>query len=164
MSFVLMLAFFIGILATVYAFYNYFLVSAVEEGTEEMRSIAKDIRTGANAFLIKEYKVLVIVVLFVAVIEAVMFFAESAIALIVGAISSSLTGLLGMQASTHANVRVTNTALTTKSTGKSQKLGLRGGSVMGLSVAAFSLIGLVILYLCFGSDFLYNIDTTTNWL
>lgn len=164
MSFVLMLAFFIGILATVYAFYNYFLVSAVEEGTEEMRSIAKDIRTGANAFLIKEYKVLVIVVVVVAVIEAVMFFAESAIALIVGAISSSLTGLLGMQASTHANVRVTNTALTTKSTGKSQKLGLRGGSVMGLSVAAFSLIGLVILYLCFGSDFLYNVDTTTNWL
>ncbi len=164
MSTILILTFFIAILGTVYAFINYFLVAAVDEGTEEMRSIAVDIRTGANAFLIKEYKVLILVVIVVAVIEAVMFFPPSGFALIIGATFSSLTGLLGMQASTHANVRVANTALTTGSIGKSQKLGLRGGCVMGLSVASFSLVGIVILYLCFGYDFLYNIETQTNWL
>ena len=38
-----------GILACAYAFFNYFSVKKLEEGTEKMSEIAGSIRTGADA-------------------------------------------------------------------------------------------------------------------
>ena len=131
MSLTLIIAFIVSFLAIAYALYNYFSVKAIGEGTDEMKEISTDIRIGANTFLKKEFKVL----------ASVMFFEKSAIALVVGAVMSSIPALFGMKMSTLANVRVTNTAMETKSIGKSQKVALRAGSVMGLSVAAFSLVG-----------------------
>ena len=163
MSITFVVAFFIAILATSYAVFNYVNVKSIDEGTAEMKEIASAIRVGANAFLKKEYKVLVIVVAIVAVIEALMFFIPSAIAFLVGTIMSAMAGLFGMKMSTYANVRVTNTARTTKNIGKSEKVGLKGGSVMGLSVAAFSIIGLAIVYFLYKS-YLYEIATITNWI
>ncbi len=163
MSITFVVAFFIAILATSYAVFNYVNVKSIDEGTAEMKEIASAIRVGANAFLKKEYKVLVIVVAIVAVIEALMFFIPSAIAFLVGTIMSAMAGLFGMKMSTYANVRVTNTARTTKNIGKSEKVGLKGGSVMGLSVAAFSIVGLAIVYFLYKS-YLYEISTITNWI
>ena len=40
-----------GVLACSYAFFNYFSVKKLEEGTEKMSDIAGSIRIGADAFI-----------------------------------------------------------------------------------------------------------------
>ncbi len=163
MSLLVIIVFFMAVLGVTYSIMNYTNVKAIGEGTKEMVEIASAIRLGANTFLKKEYKVLAIVVAVTAAIEAVVFFIPSAVALLIGTVMSALAGLFGMKMATYANVRVTNTARETKSIGKAQKVALRGGSIMGLSVAAYSLIGLVIVYFLF-ERYLLDISTITNWM
>ncbi|MDE7087503.1 MAG: sodium-translocating pyrophosphatase, partial [Clostridia bacterium] len=56
----------------------------------------------------------------------------------------------GMKIATYANVRVTNAANETRDTGKTLKVAFKGGSVMGLCVAGFALLGAVIVFAIFG--------------
>lgn len=133
-----------------YAFYNFFKVKSLSEGdNEDMVKIAKAIRQGADTFLLKEYKVLAFVIVALAVIFSIFIQLSSAISFIIGTVMSGLAGLLGMKMSTLANVRVTNTAKETKNIHKTLLVALRGGSVMGLSVSVFALIGLTIVYFLF---------------
>ena len=76
---------------------------------------------------------------------------SSTIAFIVGALSSSITGFIGMYTATKANVR---TATAAQNSGVSDSLSVAffGGSIMGLTVAAMGLLGLGLLYILYGSD------------
>ena len=76
---------------------------------------------------------------------------DSTIAFIVGALSSSITGFIGMYTATKANVR---TATAAQNSGVSDSLSVAffGGSIMGLTVAAMGLLGLGLLYILYGSD------------
>ena len=75
---------------------------------------------------------------------------EPSVCFIIGVIMSALAGFVGMKIATYANVRVSNTARTTKNIGSTLKVALKGGSVMGLCVGGFALLGLFIVYLVFG--------------
>ena len=55
-----------------------------------------------------------------------------------------------MKIATYANVRVTNRARVTGDLGKTLKIAFKGGSVMGLCVAGFALLGVIIVYCVFG--------------
>ena len=55
-----------------------------------------------------------------------------------------------MKIATYANVRVSNTARKTKNIGSTLKVALKGGSVMGLCVGGFALLGLFLVYIIFG--------------
>ena len=46
-----------GILACAYAFFNYFSVKKLEEGTEKMSDIAGSIRSGGDTFIRYELKI-----------------------------------------------------------------------------------------------------------
>ena len=149
--------------------YNFFNIKKMDEGTEEMSEIAAAIRVGANAFINYEYKVIAIVAAIVAVVLGVLVCWEQAVCFVIGAVMSATAGYIGMKVATYANVRVSNTARTTKKLGTTLKVAFRGGSVMGLSVAAFALLGLFIVYLVFGKVMNYtsvaNIETdAVNWL
>jgi K(+)-stimulated pyrophosphate-energized sodium pump len=67
-----------------------------------------------------------------------------------------------------ANVRVSNTSRTTKSMEGTLKAAFQGGSVMGLSVGGFALLGLGLIYLIFGKFFKQlseeQLTIVTNWL
>ena len=156
------IVFFISILGMSYAVFNYYRVKNLKEGTEEMSEIAAAIRQGANTFLFKEYKVLIIVILIVAAVLAIFIEYSAGIAFIIGTLMSGLTGFVGMKCSTYANVRVANTARETKDIGKTLKVALRGGSVMGLPVSSLALIGLGFVFIFF-QDQLYNLGTVHNW-
>ena len=158
---VLLVTFFVAILGSAYAAFNFTRVNSLDEGSKEMQDIASAIRIGANTFLKSEYKVLTLVVVALALLQAIFIFVPSAVAFLIGASMSALAGFFGMKAATIANVRVTNTAQT-KSIGKTLKVALRGGSVMGLCVGSFSLIGLLAVYFLFRS-YLSNLDTVVNW-
>ena len=138
------------ILAIAYAAFNYFSVKKLEEGTERMQEIGAAIRTGANAFIKYEYKIVAIIGAVVAVVVLVIISWQAAIAFVIGATLSAAAGWVGMKIATYCNVRVTNRARETRDIGKTLKVAFKGGSVMGLCVAGFALLGAVIVYLIFG--------------
>ena len=151
-----------------FAAYNFFFVKKLDEGTSAMQEIAAAIREGANAFINYEYKVLYLVVAVVAAIMAVVTSWESAVALVIGSIMSGCAGFVGMRIATYANVRVSNEARVTRKLGKTLQVAFRGGSVMGLCVAGFALLGLSIVFLIFGFGMgqlnAENFVSTTNWM
>ena len=133
-----------------YAAFNYFSVRKLEEGTDRMQEIASAIRVGANAFITYEYKIIAIVAVIVALLLALIISWSAAVAFIIGAIMSASAGWIGMKIATYANVRVTNTARTTKSLSGTLKVAFKGGSVVGLCVAGCALFGIIIVFLVFG--------------
>lgn len=157
------------IFALSYAFFNYFSVKKLEEGTEVMGDIALTIREGANTFLMYELKIVGIICAIVAALLGVVISWQSMLAFILGCIMSAAAGYVGLKIATYANVRVTNKARTSRDLGKTLKVALKGGSVMGLCVAGFALLGALVVYLLFGLA-LGQIESVvsgggeTNWL
>ena len=137
-------------LALAYAAINFVLVKRLKEGNARMQEIAAAIREGANAFLLYEYRIVAIIAAAVAVLLALFIAWEAGVAFLLGALMSSAAGYVGMKIATYSNVRVTHTADETRDVGRTLQVAFRGGSVMGLCVAGFALLGALIVYLCFG--------------
>lgn len=152
----------IAALGVLYAAYNFRKVRQLPEGTPKMVEIAKAIRVGANTFLMNEYKILVPVVIILAILFAIFISTSSAIAFIIGVTMSGIAGYVGMKMATYANVRVTNEARKTKNIGSTLKVALRGGSVMGLCVSSFALIGLILVFLIFRGQ-ISELEGVKNW-
>ena len=122
-----------------------------------MKEIAAAIRVGANAFITYEYKIIAVVVVIIAIAFAAIFTVqygefswEPSVCFMIGVIMSASAGWVGMKIATYANVRVSNTARNTKNIGSTLKVALKGGSVMGLCVGGFALLGLFLVYIIFG--------------
>ena len=142
----LLLVFFASVLALAYAGFNFFSVRKLDEGTQQMREIAGMIRLGAVTFLNYEFRIIATIALLVAILMGVVVGWYVGAAFLIGAVMSSLAAVVGMRIATYANVRVSNTARTTKKLGQTLKVAFQGGSVMGLCVGGFALLGLVIVY------------------
>ena len=127
-----------AVAALVFAFTKSAWISKQEVGTDKMSTIAGHIRDGAMAFLSREYKILAVFALVVAVFLGYSgsTSAEShwlvAVAFILGAICSGLAGYFGMRIATSANVRTTNAAR--KGLSEALTVAFSGGTVMGMSV------------------------------
>lgn len=146
-----------ALLALGYAAFNFIGVKNLDEGTDRMKEIAAAIRVGANAFITYEYKIIAVVVVIIAIAFAAIFTVqygefswEPSVCFMIGVIMSSSAGWVGMKIATYANVRVSNTARNTKNIGSTLKVALKGGSVMGLCVGGFALLGLFLVYIIFG--------------
>ncbi|MBQ5959503.1 MAG: sodium-translocating pyrophosphatase [Firmicutes bacterium] len=140
----------IAVLSILYVFYNYGKIKKMDEGTDEMKDMAGIIRSGASTFLRTEFKTVAIVVVAVAVIFSLFIEASSGITFVIGALMSSCVCVLGMKSATYANVRTSNKARETLSIGETVKVALCGGSISGLSVQAFGLLGLVLILIVCG--------------
>ena len=138
------------VLAIAYVIANFFKVRRMKEGTPEMVEMAAIIRDGAKTFMKTEYKTITIVVILVAAVFSLFIEATSGITFLMGAAMSSIVCILGMRSATYANVRTANTARRTRSIGKTVKVALRGGSISGLSVQAFGLLGVVVILIVWG--------------
>ena len=150
MELLLIIVAFAVVLAVCYAAFNYFGVKKMSEGTERMQEIAGAIRIGANAFIRYEYKIVAIIGSIVAVLLGVIISWQTGVAFAIGAVLSASAGWVGMKIATYSNVRVANRARETGDLGQTLKVAFKGGSVMGLCVAAFALLGILIVYLVFG--------------
>ena len=120
-------------------------IKKTEEGTDRMKEIASYIREGAMAFLKREYKtmIIVIVVLFVLIGIGLNSWI-TAILYVCGALLSVLAGYFGMQVATLGNVRTANAARE-GGMNKALKVAFRSGAVMGLCVSGLGLLGLGIV-------------------
>ena len=137
-------------LALVYVGVNYFRIKKMPEGTADMIELSGIIRSGAQTFLKTEYKSIAIVVAVVAVIFTLFVEKTSGITFLMGALMSSIVCVLGMQSATYANVRTSNKARESLSIGETVKVALCGGSISGLAVQGFGMLGLLAVLLCFG--------------
>ncbi len=154
-----------GLLALGYAFLRTQWVSKQDAGTETMIEISGNIAEGARAFLRREYRVLAVVVVTVAVLLGVANIGDRfmegevinspliAVSFIVGALCSATAGFIGMMVATRANVRTTNAART--GLAPALNVAFSGGLVMGLSVVGLGVLGLGILFLAY--------DNLTAW-
>lgn len=157
MEVLLVLVIVAALLALGYAAFNFASVKKMDEGNARMSEIAEAIRVGANAFITYEYKIIAVVVAIIAVAFAVIFSLQSStfmwqpsVCFIIGTVMSACAGWVGMKIATYANVRVANAANKTRNIGETLKVALKGGSVMGLCVGGFALLGLFIVYIVFG--------------
>ncbi len=153
-----------ALIALAVALFKFFWIRRQEAGTDEMKTIAKNISDGAMAFLKKEYSVLLIFVVVVAVILGIINFnSESshsiiAFSFVLGALFSALAGYVGMKTATMSNVRTANAARSNLNS--ALKVAFNGGAVMGLSVVGFGLFGLSVLFIVY--MFVFNGSLTMD--
>ena len=133
------------VLTVGYVVFNFFKIRAMKEGTAEMAEMAGIIRDGASTFLKTEYKTVVIVVALLALVFTLFIEKTSGITFLIGACMSTAVCLLGMRSATYANVRTANKARESLSIGETVKVALCGGSISGLSVQAFGMLGLILV-------------------
>lgn len=127
-----------------------------DTGTKKMQEIAEAIRSGAMAFLKRQYTTIsVLTIVLAALIFGAYYFSgnvsygwHTALAFILGAICSGAAGFAGMFVSVKANLRTAAAAQT--SVNKALKLAIRGGAVSGILVVALSLLGVGGLFYFFG--------------
>jgi K(+)-stimulated pyrophosphate-energized sodium pump len=137
----------IAIIGIVYVVVQIGRVLRMDAGNQTMQTIAAAIQEGAAAFLNREYTFLAGFVAVVAAIVAVFLNWQTAVSFIVGALASGAAGYLGMFIAVRANVRTA--AAASRSLNDGLRVAFSSGSIMGMSVVSFSLIGLTALYFIF---------------
>jgi K(+)-stimulated pyrophosphate-energized sodium pump len=152
----------ISVLSLAFAWYLARWVLAADEGTREMREIASAIKEGAEAFLARQNRTILVIGLGVAALIFVLYAAvrpptahdpttpfnmavATTLAFLFGALCSGVAGYVGMFVSIRANLRTASAART--SLNRALQIALRGGAVSGLFVVAMSLLGVGGLFL-----------------
>jgi K(+)-stimulated pyrophosphate-energized sodium pump len=143
----------VGVIALLVAFALSRWINKNSEGSDRMKEIASYIREGAMAFLLREYRTIVV---FAVAMFLILGFIPGigrtmSNAFLLGALFSVLAGFCGMRTATRANVR---TAAAAQSHGMAHalKIAFRGGAVMGLCVVGFGILGLGILLSILGIE------------
>jgi len=123
-------------------------------GPDKMNNISIKIQQGAKAFLMSEYKLLIIFMVVVAVVMAIALSPITALAFVTGGVMSAAAGYVGMHVATRANTRTAYAA--EESVAKALNVSFKSGLTMGLCVASFALMGLSLwlIFLVFGVNVL----------
>ena len=141
-----------AVIALIFAYGLAKWIGSMDSGTDRMKEISGYIHEGAMAFLRREYKTMVIVVVVLFVLIGVLLNSwVTAVLYVVGALLSVLAGYFGMTVATKGNVRTANAA---KEGGmvKALKVAFRSGAVMGLCVTGLGLLGLGAVFVAMGVD------------
>lgn len=130
--------------------YGAFLIKRVlslPAGNDKMQEIARAIQAGAKAYLNRQYRTvaMVAVVLFLIIGFVPSLGWLTAVAFLIGATLSALTGYIGMNVSVRANVRTAEAAR--GGLQKALTVAAQGGSVTGLLVVGLALLGTTGFYL-----------------
>ena len=163
-----------AVVALAFALYFYRDIFSKDTGTAEMQKISNAIREGAMAYLARQYKTIGIISAVLAVILGVAgalgAFGETekwsiAVAFLIGAGFSILSGYIGMYISVNSNIRTASAAR--RSLGEAFKCSFRGGAISGIAVATLSLLGvftLVLLYdAAFGREMTFTLETIVGY-
>ncbi|HHY56261.1 MAG TPA: sodium-translocating pyrophosphatase [Chloroflexi bacterium] len=125
-------------------------VLAEDQGNQTMREISQAVQIGAAAFLRREYTYLAIFVVVVALIVGAFIDWQTAVNFVVGALISASAGYLGMYVAVRSNVRTA--AAAARSLNDGLRVAFGSGSVMGMAVVSFGLLGLSVMYLVFAGS------------
>jgi len=136
----------IGLGAFAVAGYLAVMVNRQPVGTPAAAEISKLIKDGAMTYLNSQYRILAV---YVAAVGLITFFLpalgwKTAILFVFGAVSSIISGNIGMRIATAANARTAQAVQTDVL--KGLKLAFFAGSVSGLVVVGLGLLGVIISY------------------
>ena len=140
-------------------------VLAADQGGEKMKEIAKAIQEGAEAFLARQFKTILIIIVPLAVLifftatkvvrpdnSIALTFTQDGIyrviAFLAGAAFSGLTGFIGMSIAVRGNVR-TAAAATNGEMAPALKVAFRTGAVTGMLCVGLGLVGAAGIFLIF---------------
>jgi K(+)-stimulated pyrophosphate-energized sodium pump len=136
------------VIALVFAGYLAWTLKKKPEGNEKMREISGIIHKGALTYLNKQYKILSVFVVVMAIILLVLINKETAASFILGAVFSALTGNIGMRIATMSNAKTTEGCR--KSLNEGLRIAFSSGTIMGMSVVGLGLLGVAFLCIVFG--------------
>lgn len=142
---------FASLVALFFAWYFFRGMMRRSEGTERMQQIAAHVRSGAMAYLRQQYKVVIIVFLFLALFFAFLAYGLGVqnkwvpFAFLTGGLFSGLAGYIGMLTATFASARTAQAA--SESLDSGLRVAFRSGAVMGLVVVGLGLLDISIWYL-----------------
>lgn len=127
-------------------------VLSYSEGSEKMRKIAANIRSGANAYLKQQYTTVFKVFIVVFVVLLVIAFATGGkmlskftpFAFVTGGIFSMLAGFIGMKIATNSNARTAQAA--SESLNKGLRVAFSSGSVMGFTVVGLGMLDITMWF------------------
>lgn len=138
-----------SLLALVFAMALAARIKGMDPGKEKVREITELIHQGALTYLNKQYKILLVFVIILAIVLYIGISAATAITFVVGAAFSAIAGNVGMRIATIANGK-TATACE-KSMNSGLGVAFSSGAVMGMSVVGLGLLGISVLYAVFGN-------------
>ena len=133
-----------GLAAVAYGVFTARQVLSASPGNAVMQSIAAAIQEGAGAYLKRQYTAIGIVGAITAVIVAGFLGPVPAVAFVVGAVLSGVTGFIGMNISVRANVRTAEAARTSLQGGLT--MAFRAGAITGMLVAGLALLAIAGVY------------------
>ena len=138
-----------GVAALLFAGFLTFQVLSLPDGNDKMNEIAKAIKTGANAYLWRQYKVVAAVAVLVALFLGLYLSTVVAVGFLLGAVVSALSGYVGMAVAVRSNVRTAEAAK--HGIPAALSTAFRAGSITGLTVAALALLSVAIFYYATGN-------------
>ncbi|RAQ98242.1 sodium-translocating pyrophosphatase [Thermogemmatispora tikiterensis] len=152
----------VGLLAVLFAAFLINDVLRRDTGTPSMQKIANAIFSGATAFLNRQYRTIALLAVGAAVLVAAALALlgqgtlaarfnlawHTALAFLVGALCSGISGYTGMYVAVKSNSRTASAAR--RSLGEALVVALRGGAVSGFLVVALSILGVSLLFTIFG--------------
>ncbi|MDX6607857.1 MAG: K(+)-stimulated pyrophosphate-energized sodium pump, partial [Solirubrobacterales bacterium] len=136
-----------GAAAIVFAVVLIFLVLRMPPGNARMQEIAAAIQEGASAYLNRQYTVIAIIGVVIAVVIGIAINWETASLYVVGAVLSAAAGYVGMNIAVRSNLRTAEGAR--GGLNKALQVAFRGGAVTGFMVVGLGLLGVSAAYFVF---------------
>ncbi len=144
-----LLSFAAAALALVFAILTACKVIKFSEGTDLMKKISASIRQGANAYLKRQYKIVLIFFVIMFVILGAMAIAGLLtpyvpFAFVTGGFFSALSGFVGMKIATLSNARTANACQ--EGLNRGLRVAFSAGSVMGFTVVGLGLLDISVWF------------------
>src|SRR5881296_2088776 len=136
-----------GLAAVVFAVVLIYLVLNQPTGNDRMREIASAIQEGAAAYLNRQYTVIAIIGVVIAIVIGFFIDWTTAGLYIVGAVLSAAAGYVGMNIAVRSNLRTAEAAR--RGLNAALEVAFRGGAVTGFMVVGLGLLGVSAAYLVF---------------
>ncbi|OGB90264.1 pyrophosphatase [candidate division WOR-1 bacterium RIFCSPHIGHO2_01_FULL_53_15] len=156
----LWLVFASALVALLYGVYLARKVLREPPGSPKMIEVSAAIRQGSDAYLARQFKVMGIFIIILAVVLYMMYMRVYpdnsilalgiAVAFLLGSIASAGAGYVGMSLAVRANTRVANAALTSYK--KALEIAFQAGTVSGMFTVGFGLLGATIIFMIFKQD------------
>ena len=155
----------VAIIALIFAAYKFCSVKKLPEGTSEMAAISAKIRSGAMAYLKRQYKTVgiffAVMVVILAVLAAMGFLSVFVpFAFLTGGFFSGLSGFVGMKIATYANTRTANGAR--EGLNRGLKIAFSSGTVMGMTVVGLGLFDISFWFILLRYVFKLPIEDTMS--